>query len=390
MNMLMNEQLQRMKSMMRLNEATAPLDYDADYFIQRIPFLKTFKNFSNEKKVFFQKVDYNKDVKLMVGDDIQTFPQFNTSMEFTYMKDVLSTDRYRHMFTVKNDLHVMPPATQDRQEELTFRVFIMALSMTTEKLDYSADIVTESPNLSDEQLNQVINGINKAYFEFEEFIQEKLRVDITNPLDEELTEEYPSSFSMEQFKQLKSFNQRIQYCEQHLQRISSGSSRIVYRIDDEKVLKLAKNKKGLAQNKAEVEYGTEIYLEGIVANIFEYDEDGLWVEMELARKITESEFKRISGFEFKDFAAALNNYHHERTNYRNGYKMKVDPEIVAQMWEDEFVYGIFQYLGNYDVPVGDLTRLSTYGIVKRDGQDTIVLIDYGLTEDVYNTHYREE
>jgi hypothetical protein len=384
---MLNEQLKRIKTMMKLNEATAPLDYDADYFIRRIPFLKTFKNFSNEKKVFFQKVDYNKDVKLMVGDDLQTFPQFNTSMEFTYMKDVLSTDRYRHMFTVKNDLHIMPPNTQDRKEGLTFRVFIMAMNMTTEKMDYHGDIVTESPNLSEEQLNQVINNINRAYFEFENFISEKLRVDITNPLDENMDEAYPTSFNIEEFKQLKSFNQRIQYCEQHLQRISSGSSRIVYRIDDEKVLKLAKNKKGLAQNEAEVDYGTEIYLEGIVANIFEYDENGLWVEMELAKKITEGDFKRISGFEFKDFAAALNNYHHERTNFRKGYKMPVDPEVVAQMWEDEFVYGIFQYLGNYDVPVGDLTRLSTYGIVKRDGQDTIVLIDYGLTDDVYKDYY---
>ena len=184
--MNMKEQLQRMKSIMRLNEATAPLDYDAEYFIDRIPFLKTFKNFSNNKKVFFQKVDYNKDVKLMVGDDIQTFPQFNTSMEFTYMKDVMSTGGYRHMFTVKNDLHIMPPATQDRQEELTFRVLIMAMKMTTEKLGYSSDVFTESPNLSDDQLNEVINGINKAYIEFEEFIQEKLKVDITNPLDENL------------------------------------------------------------------------------------------------------------------------------------------------------------------------------------------------------------
>ncbi len=374
---------------MRLDEVMAPLDYNADYFIRRIPFLKSFNNLSNERKVFFQKVDNNEDVKLMIGDDLQTFPQFNTSMEFTYMKDVISTDVYRHMFTVKNKLHVMAPATQDRQEELTIRVFIMALNMATEKLDYIADIVTKTPNLSEEQLSQVINGINKAYFEFEEFIQEKLRIDITNPLDEDLSEGYPTSFNMEQFKQLKSFDQRIQYCEQHLQRISSGSSRIVYKIDEEKVLKLAKNKKGLAQNKAEIEYGTEIYLEGVVANIFEYDEDGLWVEMELARKITEGEFKGISGFEFKDFAATLNNYYHERTNYRNGYKMNVDPEIVAQMWEDEFVYDIFQYLGNYNVPVGDLTRLSTYGIVKRDGQDTIVLIDYGLTNDVYDTHYNK-
>jgi hypothetical protein len=386
---MLNEQLQRIKNMMKLNEATAPLDYDADYFIRRIPFLKTFKNFSNEKKVFFQKVDYNENIQLMVGDDLVTFPQFNTSMEFTYMKDSISTGGYRHMFTVKNDLNIMPPRTDDRKEELTFRVFTMAMKMTTEKMEYRGDIVTETPNLTEDQINKVINEINRTYFEFENFISEKLRVDITNPLDENMDEAYPTSFNMEEFKQIKSFNQRIQYAEQHLQRLSSGSSRIVYRIDDEKVLKLAKNKKGLAQNEAEVDYGTEIYLEGIVANIFEYDENGLWVEMELARKITAGDFKRISGFEFKDFAAALNNYHHERTNFRNGYKMNVDPEIVAQMWEDEFVYGIFQYLGNYDVPVGDLTRLSTYGIVKRDGQDTIVLIDYGLTEDVYNDYYKK-
>jgi len=386
---MLNEELKRIKNIMKLNEVTASLDYNADFFIQRIPFLKTFKNFSNEKKVFFQKVDYNKDVKLMIGDDIQTFPQFNTSMEFTYMKDFISTGSYRHMFAVKNNLHVMPPQTQDRREELTFRVFIMALNMTTKKLDYIVDITTESPNLTDEQLNDVINNINKSYFEFEEFIQDKLRVDIENPLAENLIEDYPSSFNIDEFKQLKSFNQRIQYCEQHLQKISSGSSRIVYKIDDEKVLKLAKNKKGLAQNEAEIDYGTEIYLEGIVANIFEYDQNGLWVEMELARKITEGEFKRISGFEFKDFTAAINNYHHGRTNYRHGNKMAVNPDIVAQMWEDDFVYGIFQYLGNYEVPVGDLTRLSTYGIVKRDGQDTIVLIDYGLTDDVYKTHYKK-
>jgi hypothetical protein len=183
---MLNEQLQRIKIMMRLNEATAPLDYDADYFIRRIPFLKTFKNFSNEKKVFFQKFDQNQNVKLMVGDGVQTFPQFNTSMEFTYMKDTISTGGYRHMFTVKNNIHIMPPNTDDRQEELTFRVLIMAFNMVVEKLNYSADIFTESPDLTDEQLNEVINGINKAYFDFEEFIEEKLRIDITNPLAEDV------------------------------------------------------------------------------------------------------------------------------------------------------------------------------------------------------------
>ena len=42
---------------------------------------------------------------------------------------------------------------------------------------------------------------------------------------------------------------------------------------------------------------------------------------------------------------------------------------------------------NYDVPVGDLKRLSTYGVVKRNGQDAVVIIDFGLTRDVYDTYY---
>lgn len=385
---MLQEQLNRMKNMMPINESAAQLDYNAAYFMQRIPFLKIMNDLSDNRRVFFQKFDYNENVELIMGDNIVTFPQFNTSMEFSYMKDILNGDRYRHMFYVKNRVNIIPPKTEDHKEKLTFRVFTMAMKMTNEQMDYHGDFITETPTLSEEQINKIINDINKTYFEFEEFITDKLNADIVNPLDENIDEAYPTSFNMEEFKKLTSFNQRIQYCQQHLQRVSSGSSRIVYKIDDEKALKLAKNKKGLDQNLAEIDFGTEIYLEGIVAKIFEYDEDGLWVEMELARKMTPSEFKRISGFEFNDFAAALHNYHHGRTNFRNSYKIKVDQAIVDQMWEDDFVYGIFQYLGNYDVPAGDLEKLNTYGIVKRDGQDTIVLIDYGLTNEVYNTHYR--
>ena len=50
-------------------------------------------------------------------------------------------------------------------------------------------------------------------------------------------------FDLEQFRTLKSFNQRIQYCNKTLKRLSSGSSRIVYQIDNARVIKLAQNKK---------------------------------------------------------------------------------------------------------------------------------------------------
>ncbi len=202
-----------------------------------------------------------------------------------------------------------------------------------------------------------------------------------------IEEEYPESFDMEFFKTLKSFASRKKYCEQHLKRISSGSSRIVYLIDNDKVLKLAWNKKGIAQNEIESEYSNYHDLSDIIAKVFDAHPDNLWIEMELAKKLTPSLFKQVVGFNFNDYSAAIHNYYYNNNPSKYSYKIKVDDNLVSQMWEDEFVYDMFQYIGNYDVPVGDLTRLSSYGLVKRNGQDAIVLIDYGLSSDVYSSYY---
>jgi hypothetical protein len=205
--------------------------------------------------------------------------------------------------------------------------------------------------------------------------------------ESDLLEDYPASFDMEVFKSLKSHAGRNRYAQEHLQRLSSGSSRIVYKIDDEKVLKLAKNDKGVAQNEVEIEYGQYGDLSGILAKIFDYDEQNhLWVEMELAKKVNASDFKNLVGYKFTDIQTAIHNYGIDSGNGR-GRKQEMDSELLDSMWENEFMYEIFDYIGNYGVPPGDLMRLSSYGLVKRDGKDQIVIIDYGLTHDVYSSYY---
>lgn len=58
-------------------------------------------------------------------------------------------------------------------------------------------------------------------------------------------------FSFETLTSLSSYKKRIAYCKQMLgQPIGNGSSRIVFQISDERVLKVAKNQKGIAQNEA--------------------------------------------------------------------------------------------------------------------------------------------
>jgi hypothetical protein len=201
----------------------------------------------------------------------------------------------------------------------------------------------------------------------------------------DIDEDYPMSWDIEEFKKLNSFASRIKYCEHHLKRISSGSSRIVYLIDDTKVLKLAKNKKGIAQNNVEIDFSEDYMWDGLIAEIFDHDPNGLWVEMELARKVSDKSFREIIGVSFNDYCDAIR-YHSNSLKPKKFFNEK-EPENMSEMWENEYVYSIFDLISGYNLIIGDLCKLNTYGIISKDGDDKIVIIDYGLTNEVYDSFY---
>lgn len=205
-------------------------------------------------------------------------------------------------------------------------------------------------------------------------------------LNQLVGEDYPSSFNMEEFKKLTSFANRIRYCETHLKRISSGSSRIVYQIDDEKVLKLAKNNKGLAQNETEIGASKDNYFKPLFAHIYDYHQDDLWSEMELAKKVSPKTFQSIIGVNFEDFGKYLKNHYFEQKGRRAPYR--IDEKTLEVLHENQFANDIKELLNSYNMPAGDFARLSSYGLVSRNGQPDIVLIDYGLTGDTYDSYYR--
>lgn len=206
-------------------------------------------------------------------------------------------------------------------------------------------------------------------------------------IEKPLEEDYPSSWNIEEFKKMSSFNKRIQYCKQHLQQISSGSSRIVYKIDDQKVLKLAKNQKGLAQNEIEESYSTFEDLSSITARVFAYDDNDLWIEMELAKPVTLQIFKRVTGFDFNNFCQGLDSHYYKLEGHRRRIRNVSEPPNMNDLWADPFVYEMLSLMANYDIPSSDLCKLNSYGLVNREGEDTIVMIDYGLTNEVYDSYY---
>lgn len=213
-------------------------------------------------------------------------------------------------------------------------------------------------------------------------LQESMNFEL---IENMLDEEYPVTFDMAHFKLLRSFRERVRYCEDNLQRISSGSSRIVYRIDNEKVLKLAKNEKGLGQNAVEIQWGRDSYFENILAHTYDFHQDDLWVEMELARKVTKPKFKELTGVNLNDLAIYLSNSYRENNGRRALYSQP--DNIKNELIENEFSQNLNDFMIQTDSVDGDFSKLSTYGIVKRNGHESLVIIDFGLTSDVYATYY---
>lgn len=220
--------------------------------------------------------------------------------------------------------------------------------------------------------------------------EKQLKMFVENEMDEMA---YPESFSMEEFKSLTSFKKRIAYCRQHLKRLGSGSLRMVFQIDDEKVLKLAMNRKGLAQNEAEIRGGSDLY--STLANIFDYDENDLWLEMELVRKVKPQDFKRIVGYDFNTICEYLDDLYYRQTGSLKRQKQfghfnyrKFSQEEIDEIYENEWMYDLTVYVSDTNIPVGDLKKIDSWGIVTRDFGEWIVIIDSGLTEDVWDNHYR--
>lgn len=206
---------------------------------------------------------------------------------------------------------------------------------------------------------------------------------------------YPSNFSMEELVSLPSYAARVKYCQQRLKRIGAGSSRIVFAVDDEKVLKVAKNRKGVAQNLEEGQEWKQDYY--CFANVYDQSDDGIFLEMQAARPAKPSDFKRITGYGFDVMQAWVE---YTRSLYTRNFYLKntVDPKYKALFDSEEWseylndynpFSGIHNYLCDACIEaVGDFQLISSWGVVSENGEENLVIIDFGLSDEVFNDYYR--
>lgn len=204
---------------------------------------------------------------------------------------------------------------------------------------------------------------------------------------------YPANFSLEVFSKLHTFKERIAYCKSRLKQLGVGSSRIAFQVDDTKVLKIAKNRKGIAQNEHESEFGRNNY--GCFAELFNYDDKGYtWIEIELARRAKAQDFKKFFGVTL-DFLSDILEYiyskYHSTMFYKPSEKVKkyIEDEIYSE--HNMPLYELYTYVSDYQpdmATLNDWKAISNWGVVNRNGKEKLVIIDDGFNENVYNKFYK--
>lgn len=192
----------------------------------------------------------------------------------------------------------------------------------------------------------------------------------------------------------KSFKPIIDYALERATKIGTGTSRIAFEVEYEgrpTILKIARNKKGLAQNEVESKMLSDGYIEKMELTIplIDYDTTNiqpLWIHTEKADKVTEKKLCKLLHCDnlFQLIQMVKSKYKHSSlyAQYYNELK-----EINTEEELEDLVVlvdNLYSLSNEFDIALGDLQKTNSWGLYK--GKP--VIIDIGLTMEVYDLHYK--
>jgi hypothetical protein len=181
---------------------------------------------------------------------------------------------------------------------------------------------------------------------------------------------------LKQLSDLEDFDDRIKFAEKKWEKLGEGSSRTVFKINDFLIIKIAHNKKGIAQNENEMnpELQTCCVTKTIVA-----DAKCKWLVTHLTDSMTKEDFKKKMGFSFDMFSKAL------LYAFNNEDDVK-EPKNYDEIKKHPFFKCVSRVVINGSLLVGDLEKVSSYGI--KNGE--IYLRDYGFTKEIFEDFYEDK
>jgi len=206
----------------------------------------------------------------------------------------------------------------------------------------------------------------------------------------------PSDWDKTVFTPQQSYKKRIDYAVARAQRLGSGSSRKAFIIDydgRQTVLKIAFNKKGMAQNEAEAAILDDYYAQGldILIPLIDYDEDHdqpVWIHTEMAKKTTPKQLCQLMKcpslhvlIQHANLIVHGKNASTFQQMLRDTYKLSDDDIETFMEYSDKLT----DLSNSFDVNLNDFTRAANWGLYNGNP----VLLDIGFTHSVASDHYQQ-
>lgn len=180
---------------------------------------------------------------------------------------------------------------------------------------------------------------------------------------------------LKKIESLETFKDRIDFAEKNLKHLSSGSARTIYDLGNGKVLKLASNEKGLAQNESEWKVKDKSkYINRTTSK----GKDFIWITAPLAQKLTEREFQDLTNLSFKDFGECIKYMMRELST-----KERKKPENFEDIKDHDLIKDVVKIGLKHKMLPGDIARISSWK--QRNGVP--VLVDLGLSSKIYKEYY---
>lgn len=206
---------------------------------------------------------------------------------------------------------------------------------------------------------------------------------VENVLDEA---PLPPDWDASQYAPGTTFKQRLAYALERAAKLGTGSSRVATTIEYQgrpTVLKIAKNRKGLAQNAAEASILDDGYASrlGILIPFIDCDQQNVeptWIQTELAKRALEGQLCRLMGCRSLMYLVQRAQAIHHPPKYPLPVDGATDEELVS-----EYADTLAELESSFNVELGDFARAANWGIY--NGKP--VIIDVGFTKAVQNKYY---
>ena len=181
--------------------------------------------------------------------------------------------------------------------------------------------------------------------------------------------------------------------------MGEGSSRIVYDLGGDRVVKLALDEKGVEQNKLEATAGRDPHAHKILASVLDMSDEYAWLVSEAVRPLGDSDgaiAEKIIGVPWRSVrdlvgvgTSSTDDATEAETQKAGEPRKKNEPTGKSRgcLVGEGFLEALDDFLGRYsDMLPGDIVKLSSWGVSK-DG--CLVMLDYGITRKKFRELYRK-